>query len=219
MATLYWIKLYHEILDDFKMYSLSDHLFRRAIELFLLAGEHNKGGLLPEMAAMSWRLHTTDEKLQSDIDSLARVGILRLDGDSWMVVNFKKRQRPMKKAEYMRRKRDDVRKDKYYGDEDSQDEDSQDGNGWDNSEQETERTEVDVEINDLKDFVIRQLEMSGASKAAEFVGLCEVVSDGNGAINIISDCEDTAAWLKDRGLPYLKNIVKGVEDYDQVVIV
>lgn len=39
MAAKYWIKLYHEILHDPKMGRLPDNLWRRCIELFLLAGE------------------------------------------------------------------------------------------------------------------------------------------------------------------------------------
>jgi len=42
-----WIKLYHEILDDPKMCKLSDRLYRRVMELFLLAGETNKGEPYP----------------------------------------------------------------------------------------------------------------------------------------------------------------------------
>ena len=40
MKTRIWIKLYLEILDDPKMDLLPDWLWRRAIELFLLAGEN-----------------------------------------------------------------------------------------------------------------------------------------------------------------------------------
>ena len=46
MASKYWIKLYYEILDDPKLGKLTDWLFRRAIELFLLAGENDNDGLL-----------------------------------------------------------------------------------------------------------------------------------------------------------------------------
>jgi len=39
MTGNYWIKLYIEILHDAKMGAMSDRLWRRTIEMFLLAGE------------------------------------------------------------------------------------------------------------------------------------------------------------------------------------
>jgi hypothetical protein len=47
MANTFWIKLYLEILDDPKMGALSDRLYRRAIEMFLMAGELENKGYLP----------------------------------------------------------------------------------------------------------------------------------------------------------------------------
>jgi hypothetical protein len=38
MSTKFWIKLNIEILDDLKMGRLANHMWRRAVELFLLAG-------------------------------------------------------------------------------------------------------------------------------------------------------------------------------------
>ncbi len=46
MANNYWIKLYHEILRDPKMARLPDRVWRRTIELFLLAGEIGKNGTI-----------------------------------------------------------------------------------------------------------------------------------------------------------------------------
>ena len=43
MGAKFWIKLYHEILDDPKMGRMPDRLWRRTIELFLLAGELDGG--------------------------------------------------------------------------------------------------------------------------------------------------------------------------------
>ena len=48
MASRYWIKLYHEILEDPKMGRLSDRQFRRVIELFLLAGDCEMDGQTAE---------------------------------------------------------------------------------------------------------------------------------------------------------------------------
>ena len=39
MSAKYWIKLYHEILYDRKMATMSADLWQRTIQMFLLAGE------------------------------------------------------------------------------------------------------------------------------------------------------------------------------------
>ena len=44
----YWLKLYIEILDDPKMAVLPDRLWRRIIELFLIAKKLHMNGHLPE---------------------------------------------------------------------------------------------------------------------------------------------------------------------------
>ena len=113
----YWIKLYHEILDDHKMGMLPDHLYRRVIEIFLLAGEKNEKGLLPTIEAMSWRLRTTPEELEKDLTELAEKNIVNKQNGNWMVTKFAERQAPMDKAEYMRRKREQDKRDEYYGSE------------------------------------------------------------------------------------------------------
>jgi hypothetical protein len=115
MASKYWIKLYHEILDDHKMGMLPDHLYRRVIEIFLLAGEKNEKGLLPAVEAMSWRLRTTPEELEKDLTELTEKNIVTKQSGNWMVTKFAERQAPMNKAEYMRRKREQDKRDEYYG--------------------------------------------------------------------------------------------------------
>ena len=92
----YWIKLYHEILHDPKMGVLSDTLWRRVIELFLIAGEYggeNKDGLLPPVAEIAWILHQPTEKVEEELTSLSTTGIIRRTEDGrWRVVNFAARQ-------------------------------------------------------------------------------------------------------------------------------
>jgi DNA-binding transcriptional regulator YhcF (GntR family) len=114
MASKYWVKLYHEILDDPKMGTLSDHLYRRVIELFLLAGENNEDGSLPKVVDMAWRLRVSDADLTNDLESLEQKGIVCQQNGNWKVTHFEERQAPMEKAEYMRRLREQEIKDKYY---------------------------------------------------------------------------------------------------------
>jgi len=85
-----WIKLYLEIMDDPKMGRLSDHLWRRTIELFLLAGENDADGLLPSVEDMAWRLRAAADELTADLQSLK--GIVELTSDGWLVTKFKDRQ-------------------------------------------------------------------------------------------------------------------------------
>ena len=106
MASKYWIKLYHEILDDPKMGRLPDRLWRRVIELFLIAGDYDQEGALPNVGDMAWRLRATDEELLSDLDELEQFGIVSLNGAIHVVTNFAKRQAAASDAERMRRYRD-----------------------------------------------------------------------------------------------------------------
>ena len=71
-----WIKLYHEILSDSKMGRMNDHLFRRTIELFLLAGQEGKDGILPDIDGIAWSLHTTTKDIQTTINSLMKLNIV-----------------------------------------------------------------------------------------------------------------------------------------------
>src|SRR5919109_2595654 len=87
-----WIKLYVEILDDPKMGWLSNHLWRRAIELFLLAGRNGNDGLLPPVEEMAWVLRLSQDKVLEDLIGLAEVGVVHETPQGWMVTHFKDRQ-------------------------------------------------------------------------------------------------------------------------------
>jgi hypothetical protein len=105
MRSKYWIKLYHEILTDPKMGRLPDSEWRRCIELFLLAGQINEGGQLPETDDISWYLHIDTEQLQAELDHLQEVGIVQKNDDGWYITQFAKRQAPVSDAERQQRYR------------------------------------------------------------------------------------------------------------------
>lgn len=117
MASKYWIKLYHEILDDYKMGMLPDRLYRRVIELFLFAGEFESEGELPKVEAMAWRLRMQPEELLNDLEALQDKEIVMLHDGKWIVTKFADRQAPVSDAERMRRLRERKQKEQYYGDE------------------------------------------------------------------------------------------------------
>ena len=109
MAAKYWIKLYHEILRDRKMVTMDDHLWRRTMECFLMAGKNDKGGYLPSLVDMAFELRTTEEVLETDLNELIRIGILESRDGYYFVAKFAERQAAMPKAEFNRRRREEER--------------------------------------------------------------------------------------------------------------
>ena len=81
-----WIKLYTEILSDPKMGRMSDKLFRRTIELFLIAGKDDRGGRLPEIDDIAWSLHISRNEVKSTLAELVRLNIVSVQTDPMMVV-------------------------------------------------------------------------------------------------------------------------------------
>jgi len=112
----YWIKLYHEIIDDPKMATLPDRLWRRAIEIFLLAGKlcPDKSGELPDTRQLAWLLRMPTDDLQTDLIQLASTGILQATKTGWEVVNFSKRQSAVPGAERVKQHRERKQKQEYY---------------------------------------------------------------------------------------------------------
>lgn len=88
-----WIKLYIEILDDAKMGRLPDWLWRRAVELFLIAGENGDDGILPPEDDLVWRLRLDRSGLLNALRALQELGIVKeAEPEHWIVCNFKERQ-------------------------------------------------------------------------------------------------------------------------------
>ena len=92
MPSKYWIKLYIEILDDLKMGMMSDTMWRRTIELFLVAGEYAEEGKLPPLKELSWRIRIPEDELTEILKILEELKIIAFDGKNWYVLNFIKRQ-------------------------------------------------------------------------------------------------------------------------------
>jgi hypothetical protein len=61
------------ILNEKKVAYLSDHLWRRYIEILIVKGDRR---LIPEVNELAWFLHIQPEELQKDIDALLDAGIL-----------------------------------------------------------------------------------------------------------------------------------------------
>lgn len=114
MGSYSWIKVWHEVLHDPKMGKMSDRLWRRAMECFLIAGEYAKGGELPTVCDMSWTLRCEDATLEKELEALASVSIVECKDGVWRVVNFEKRQGPVDVAERKAESRKRGKKQDYY---------------------------------------------------------------------------------------------------------
>lgn len=115
MRSFFWIKLHHAILDDPKMGLLPDALWRRVIELFLLAGEKHEQGVLPPLREMVWRVHTTEEILTEELVQLSEVGIVEQRDSGWFVTDFARLQAPTPSTERSQNHRERQRRLTYKG--------------------------------------------------------------------------------------------------------
>jgi len=108
-----WAKLWIEMIDDRKTASLPDSSWRRFVELILLAMETNRGGVLPAVPDMAWRLRVTTETMGDDMTRLALAGLVHLnDKDEWVVTNFTKRQAAVPVTERVASHRERKRREK-----------------------------------------------------------------------------------------------------------
>ena len=107
----YWMKLWFDILRDPKMGMLPDRLWRRVIELFLLAGQNSEDGILPDVEEIAWQLNKSAQAINNDLEKIRETGIVaRNDDGVWFVTNFKKRNAPVKNA---KRVKDFRRRERY----------------------------------------------------------------------------------------------------------
>ena len=117
MISYQWIKLYIETLHDPKMGKLSDRLWRRAVECFMLAGELGNGGELPPIDKMAWTLRATVEQLETEFFNLCETGILSQVDGVYFVTSFSKRQAKIDGADRIKNYRERKKKLEYYEDE------------------------------------------------------------------------------------------------------
>lgn len=110
----FWIKFYHEVLDDPKMATLPDRLWRRFYELCLIAGRADQNGEIPETKQIAWMLRMPADELQTDLDELVKLGLVKQTETGWFVTNFSKRQSKLDVNERVQRYRDDKKRNKYY---------------------------------------------------------------------------------------------------------
>lgn len=116
MASNYWAKIWIDMLDEAKVATLPDSIWRRFIECILLAKDMNQGGVLPDTFDMAFRLRLNETALKDDLSRLAAAGLVELvmtdKGERWFVSKFADRQRASTGAERVQMHRDAKRYDR-----------------------------------------------------------------------------------------------------------
>ncbi|MFH2038606.1 MAG: hypothetical protein ABIJ65_04140, partial [Chloroflexota bacterium] len=87
-----YIKLHVDILDDPTYGLLPDELFRRLFEFYMLAGEKDQDGLLPDVKDMAWILRLDLEELMVGIRGLHERGLVEETSQGWLVTGFEESQ-------------------------------------------------------------------------------------------------------------------------------
>ncbi|MFH2040136.1 MAG: DnaD domain protein [Chloroflexota bacterium] len=95
----YWIKLELKILYDPKMSRMPNYLWRRTLELAMLAGEHGDDGLLGPVADMAYVLRIEESDLDKSLRTLSEIGIVHETPQGWVVTNFKESQAAISSTE------------------------------------------------------------------------------------------------------------------------
>lgn len=111
-----WAKIWLEMLDDPKIATMKDRLWRRWVEVILLAKRVDKGGLIGTTEQIAWALRLDELEAESDLAQLAGIGLVQKQEAGWFIPNFEKRQRALTPAERKAQQRDREKRSAYYED-------------------------------------------------------------------------------------------------------
>jgi hypothetical protein len=110
MAAKYWIKQPVDYIYDRQIAMLPDYLWRRLMELRMLAGKVNNGGMLPPVVDVAWELRVGEERLTENLVELAQIGVVTQMPDGWKLAGFAEEQDADSTAERQSRfRRNDTR--------------------------------------------------------------------------------------------------------------
>lgn len=109
MPAYFYAKIHHAILNDPTWGMLPDAIWRKRIELEILANEtpENDEGVLPPLSVICWRLHITPEQCEKLLNELCALNIVTKryskcneslhyngnDAVTWLLTDFHERQR------------------------------------------------------------------------------------------------------------------------------
>ncbi len=96
-VSFFWMKLYHDRLNDPRFQALSDRLWRRAVELELVASLTRREthlGRLPRVEEIAFHLRLQAEEVEADLVELSRppLRLTELVNGHWFLRNFAERQ-------------------------------------------------------------------------------------------------------------------------------
>lgn len=95
------LRLSSRMLDDPKFGTLNDKLYRRYVEVALLASRCDPMGYLPDLQTAAWYIHQEPDALLQDLIELWKAGIIkRPQGEGWYVPGVE--PAPMTRREIMR---------------------------------------------------------------------------------------------------------------------
>lgn len=109
MPAYFYAKIHHAVLNDPTWGMLPDTIWRKRIELEILANEtpENDEGVLPPLSVICWRLHITKEQCEKLLNELCALNIVTKrynkcneslhyngnDAVTWLLTDFHERQR------------------------------------------------------------------------------------------------------------------------------
>lgn len=113
MTSYHWLKLWIDILDDWKIAPLSDRLWRRFIECCLIAKKLDEGGYLDSVERMAFFLRLAPDEMEQDLIALEQAtrskdkpGVVQKVDGRWFVTNLDKRQSRMTATQRKRKQRE-----------------------------------------------------------------------------------------------------------------
>ena len=77
-----------DFLNERDIALLSDRLWRRMVELFILACNTGNKGELPPMTHIAWRLRVPQQDIEKDIDYFIKAGILVEIDNGYRIESF-----------------------------------------------------------------------------------------------------------------------------------
>ena len=119
MASPYWIKLYHKMMHDPQVATLSDRLWRRWVECILYSADTDNDGNLGDVSDMAFYLRLKKVELDKDLDKLGEVELLEKTDEGWIIPNFKRYQYSSSSdrvRKHRAKKKEDVDRQKYLED-------------------------------------------------------------------------------------------------------
>jgi hypothetical protein len=184
----YWAKIYIEILDDPKMAVMPDRVWRRTIELFLVAKKINQNGNIPETKQIAWMLRLPTDEVELDLQQIASTGIIQRTLTGWFIPKFCKRQAASTNTERSQAFREKQHKEQYYDDNETDLKrfvaQRTDNRLTENREQKTEQSDPPDAFSDIQhaiEHITQMMPDNGACKAInEIIAMGAVEEDLRG---------------------------------------